>query len=128
MALQSLLNRLYQPKHRSKWQLVFWLNTTLLLYLTLMPNISYRVSIDNIDKLFHLIGFGAFAVFFGMAYPKLKLCRVFVLSSLLGVAVELIQSQIPYRSFSLLDMLADSVGILIAVVFLKITKPAIDIV
>ncbi|MDQ7049172.1 MAG: VanZ family protein [Enterobacterales bacterium] len=123
MALQFLLKILYHPKYSTKWRIVFWLNAALLLYLTLMPSVNYRLSIDNIDKVFHLVGFGAFALFLGLAYPRLQLWKVFFISSLLGILVELIQSQIPYRSFSFADMLADWLGILIAIVFLKISKP-----
>ena len=126
MALQFLLKMLYHPKHTTKWRIVFWLNAALLLYLTLMPSVNYRISIDNIDKVFHFIGFGAFALFLGMAYQGLQLWKIVLISSCLGILVELIQSQIPYRSFSLADMLADWLGILIAVALLDISKPKTD--
>jgi len=87
-----------------------------------MPSLSYHVGYQNIDKLFHFIGFGAFASFCGLAFPKLNTLWVITISSLLGIAVEIIQSFLPHRGFSYADMLADFAGIVVAALFLWLNK------
>jgi VanZ family protein len=118
VAIRRIFKQISNENHINKWRVVFWLNGALLLYLTLMPSVSYRVSYQHIDKVFHFIGFGAFAFFCLFAFPKLKPTLVIVLSLALGVLVEVIQSFIPHRGFSYLDMLADLAGILFAVLFM----------
>ena len=118
MFIKSFFELIFKPEHVKKWQILFWLNGALLLYLTLMPSVQHQVTVQNIDKVFHFIGFGAFAFFCVLAFPKLSLLKVIILSSILGVGVEIIQSQIPHRSLSIADMLADFAGIITAVGFL----------
>ncbi len=108
----------FDDKHRNKWQVAFFLNWALLLFLTLSPSSLGPIGIQHADKLFHIIGFGAFAFFFVLAFPRLKLRWIILLSFCMGIGVEAAQSFIPYRSFSIADMVADLTGILIAVLML----------
>ncbi len=70
------------------------------------------------DKVFHFIGFGSFAFSFMLAFPHIKIRWTILIAMSLGVLVELIQSFIPSRAFSYLDMLADLIGILFAVLLI----------
>ena len=115
-------NILFEEKNTPKWKFIFWLNSLLLLYLTLMPSIQIKVSFANIDKVFHIIGFGSFAFFCFLAFPKLKNLSVTGIAVALGILVEIIQSFLPSRSFSYLDMFADVFGIVLAVLFLSLLK------
>lgn len=118
MAIRRFIRAISNKNHIKKWRVVFWLNGALLLYLTLMPSVSYRVNYQHIDKVFHFIGFGAFAFFCLFAFPKLKPVLVIIISMSLGILVEVIQSFIPHRGFSYIDMVADLSGILFAVIFM----------
>jgi len=120
--LKNTIKTLFKQEHAKKWQVVFWLNSLLLLYLTLMPSLNTDISYPHIDKLFHFIGFGTFAFFCGLAFPKLNAIRVIIIASLLGIVVEIVQSFLPHRGFSYLDMLADLAGILAAVTFLWLNR------
>jgi len=116
-----MLRALFRREHIKKWQLVFWVNSLLLLYLTLMPSIDSGISYPHADKLFHFIGFGAFALFCGLAFRRLSYLWVILIASSLGVIVEVVQSFLPHRGFSYADMLADLIGIVSAIVVLHVS-------
>jgi VanZ family protein len=124
MLIGKFFDILFHQKHSSKWQVIFWLNASLLLYLTLMPSVHHQLSYQNIDKVFHFIGFGAFAFSCVLAFPRLHILWAVTISCLLGVAVEVIQAFLPHRGFSYADMMADFVGIIAAVTFLWIGRKA----
>ncbi len=122
MFIGKLFDIIFNQKQTHKWQVVFWLNASLLLYLTLMPSLGHHISYRNIDKVFHFIGFGAFAFFCLLAFPRLHILWAVTISCSLGVVVELIQALLPHRGFSYADMIADFAGIIAAVTFLWIGR------
>ena len=122
MLLANLLENIFNEKHTPKWRIVFWLNGILLLFLTLTPSSLGQIHYPHIDKLFHFIGFGAFAFFFILAFPNMKVFWVVVLSSCLGILVEIAQSFLPHRAFGYADMLADFLGIITAILVLSMLK------
>lgn len=122
MLLIKTFELLFNNKHTNKWQIIFWLNAGLLLYLTLMPSVQHHITYQNIDKLFHFVGFGAFAFFCILAFPRLAVFWTIFISFLLGISVEVVQSFLPHRAFSYADMIADFAGIIVAVGFLWIGK------
>lgn len=122
MLLINFFELLFNNKHTNKWQIVFWLNASLLLYLTLMPSVHHNIGYQNIDKLFHFIGFGAFAFFCVLAFPRLAVFWTVSISLLLGISVEVAQSFLPQRAFSYADMIANFSGIVAAVSFLWLAK------
>ncbi len=93
-----------------------------LLYVTLMPNVHVHSPYRHMDKVFHFMGFGAFAFATTLAFPLLKTYWVILVSMGLGISVELIQSFIPRRAFSYWDMVADLVGILFALLVVAIIR------
>ncbi len=66
------------------------------------------------DKMAHLAAFYCLAILIDFAFPNegFSLRKVVLLMSY-GLLIELIQRQIPYREFSLLDWLADGVGVML---------------
>ena len=122
MIIGKFFEAIFKQKYSKRWQIVFWLNGALLMYLTLMPSVHHHVSYSNIDKVFHFIGFGAFAFFCVLAFSRLNLIWVVVLSTILGILVEIIQSYMPHRGFSYGDMVADFAGALTAVLFLWVGR------
>ena len=66
------------------------------------------------DKLWHGFTFFILAGLSDLAYPERHFTkRKFILLSLYGFLIEVVQLFIPYRSFSMADMAADVTGLLI---------------
>lgn len=63
------------------------------------------------DKLLHGIGFFVMAFSAQLAHPKTRFIILFIGLSCFGLAIELIQAYLPYRSFSMLDLGADMLGL-----------------
>ena len=65
------------------------------------------------DKLNHFVAFFVLSLLTDLAYPKNTIKFKAISLFLYGLIIECVQWQLPYRSFSLLDLAADSGGILI---------------
>jgi len=120
--LPKIFDPIFNNQSSKTWKAIFFIVGLILLYLTLMPSVHVHYHYRHIDKLFHFIGFGSFAFAFSVAYPKLKYYLITIIVSLLGVFVEIIQSFIPHRAFSYLDMLADFLGIAFALLTLSFIR------
>lgn len=94
---------------------MFWANCGLLLYLTLSPIVHHGPTFSNVDKVYHFIGFAAFAGFLTLAYPRLKAWKVVVVGGLVGLLIEIAQHFIPHRAASIGDLAADVLGAAFAV-------------
>lgn len=96
------------------WRVCFWLCFALTSYLSLMPQEFLPSGINIWDKLSHSIAFAALALSAALGWPEKGFVRSVLIPLLLfGILVEIIQYFVPGREFSLLDMLADAVGIFI---------------
>ena len=122
MIISKLISRLFSNQGSKTWKVIFITVGIILLYLTLMPSVHVHSHYRHIDKIFHFIGFGAFAFFFSIAYPQIKYYLIILYVSFLGVLVEIVQSFIPRRAFSYLDMLADFIGIIFALLVLSLLR------
>lgn len=75
------------------------------------------------DKQNHFIAFCALYVLLSLAYNRVSTRLKTFLLLLIGLQIEITQYFIPARSFSLMDIVADSVGILIGIgIYKVITK------
>lgn len=75
------------------------------------------------DKQNHIIAFCALYVLLSLAYTDLSIRAKGALLLLVGFQIEITQYFIPNRCFSLMDIVADSVGILIGIgIYKVITK------
>jgi VanZ family protein len=69
------------------------------------------VDIDSGDKLGHLFGYGVLMFWFAQLYARrLGYAAGFIA---MGVALELVQGRLGYRSLEGLDMLANTAGVLL---------------
>jgi VanZ family protein len=68
--------------------------------------------VPNSDKIGHFMAYSVLALWFGLARQR-QLGRIFILASLMGVAIEFAQALTPYRSFDTRDMLANAGGALL---------------
>ncbi len=86
----------------------------LVVYLSLAPHPPTPLSFQNADKLEHGLAYASLAWCFCQIYLA-RHARVLVLVALisLGVALEFLQERTGYRTFDVLDMAANSVGVLL---------------
>ena len=69
------------------------------------------------DKFNHFFAFSVLYLLFSFGYPLLRFWQKSTLLLLFGIQIEIVQSFLPARCFSMLDVLADSIGILIGALF-----------
>jgi len=101
-------------KYRYFWLSAGWLLISLVLYLSLMPHPTEPLSFKNADKLEHAFSYAMLALWFCQLYRSVKLRAAVVIALVgLGVALEFVQGWTGYRMFDVLDMLANSVGVML---------------
>ncbi|MGE0372498.1 MAG: VanZ family protein, partial [Gammaproteobacteria bacterium] len=75
------------------------------------------------DKVHHAFAFYVLALLLDFAQPRSEFgLRKFSLLMAYGVAIECVQYFLPWREFSLLDMVADAVGLLLYVAGIPLLK------
>lgn len=101
-------------KYHRLWVTVGWLLFGLVVYLSLAPNPPSPLTFDNSDKLEHAFAYATLSFWLCQIYPAAR-SRAVVIAILvgLGVALEYVQGWTGYRSFDVMDMLADSIGVLL---------------
>ena len=72
------------------------------------------------DKANHFVAFFTLYILLNFAFKKLSLLLKVILLVAFGLQIEIVQSFIDGRFFSLFDVLADSVGILLGVAACKL--------
>ncbi len=97
--------------YRGFWLLLGWLYVLLLLYGSLIRVPDINTYIDHTDKLIHFLLYFLLAGWFVQLYSRLSQ-RIVILGStiLLGIIIEFLQGLTAYRSFDMLDALANSIG------------------
>ena len=98
---------------RFVWIFIGWAMVAATLYLSLLTLQMPKIDINHADKIYHFIAYAGMMIWFSQAYLAHTRWRIAGLLIALGIAIEFIQ---PYtgRQFDLLDMLANSSGVLIA--------------
>ena len=105
------------------WRTCFWFCLGLTAYLSLLPQEFLPSGINIWDKLSHSIAFAALALSAALGWPEKDFVRSVLLPLLLfGVFIEVVQYFIPGREFSMLDMLADAIGIIIAWIGIRVLQ------
>ncbi|MBJ6136599.1 VanZ family protein [Marinobacter litoralis] len=94
------------------WQTVFFLSLAAILYLATTSQ-SYPIPSSANDKINHLIAFAELTIVTRLAWPRLGFYWYVPALLSFGFALEAIQATLPYRDFSLADVLADALGIAI---------------
>lgn len=98
----------YQPL----WRSVLIISAAAIIYLATTSQ-PYPIPSAASDKVNHILAFFQLAVVTRLAWPALG--KVWVIAGLMafGLAIEVVQAQLPYRTFAISDILADGVGIAI---------------
>lgn len=110
MNLSPLLPEL---RYRPLWTSLGWLIAAAIVWLSLVQA-PPTIDIDQGDKLGHFIGYGTLMFWFCELYATRRLRLSYGAAWIaMGIAIEFIQGQLGYRSYDVLDMVANTVGVLI---------------
>ena len=99
--------------------LAFWIISILLVsYYSLTPRLEFPVDFWNADKVYHLLAYGWLAILPIFGYSTKKRAMIASISMIfLGIGLEIGQIYVPGRTFSFLDILANSLGVFIGMGF-----------
>lgn len=111
--------------------LLFILYLGLITYLSLATIKTASINVNNADKLVHTSVYAVFVVLLYFVLLKYNVSMSPILTAVIcaiiyGIIIEVLQEQCTVnRHFDVLDILANSIGSLLAAVFLKIKGKAI---
>ena len=97
------------------FRILFWLLLGVILVLALMPAES-APSVSNDDKINHILAFFTLSFMAHLLWPQARLPLLFLLLTLLGGAIELLQLTMGFgRDADWMDFVADIVAILLGI-------------
>jgi VanZ family protein len=100
-------------KVRAVWLAIGWAMVAAIVWLSLTPS-PPKVDFEASDKLGHLLGYGTLMFWFSQLYVARKTRISYAAGfAAMGVALEFLQGQLGYRSYEVLDMYANSFGVLL---------------
>jgi len=101
---------------RKHIKLIFWLLVSIVLFISSVPG-SVGQSILHLDKLMHTMAFFVLSILLLLAYRFSKpYVSTAIIMTLFGFAIEVLHLYVPRRVFSLYDLAADLLGIVIALI------------
>ena len=87
-----------------------------------IQEVSIESSFNFLDKALHFLCFIYLTLITWLSRILNKDLHVYVIVLAYGILIEIIQIYIPYRSFEILDIFADFLGILVGIFFINILK------
>ncbi len=102
-------------RYRNLWLGIGWLMVLTVLVLSLMPKPPQPMHFVGADKVEHVLAYFIMMGWFAQLYHATRE-RVLVATGLiaLGIVIEILQPMLGPRYFEWWDMLADSIGVLLA--------------
>lgn len=100
-----------------------------LLLLYFLLGIAYQpqnVVGDYNDVLMHFIGYVVAGVSVCIAYPKLAIWLCFLQLFVFSTGVEIVQYTLPWRSFDVKDIAANTLGIVLGLICWQIASKVVD--
>ncbi|MBW0147772.1 VanZ family protein [Marinobacter arenosus] len=97
---------------RPLWRTALLISVLAILFLATTAN-PYPVPSSASDKVNHLIAFAELTILTRLAWPQAKAVWFVPPLLIFGFAIEVVQATLPYRDFSMADLAADGVGILV---------------
>ena len=111
---------MHRFKYAKLWLTLGWLLVALIIFLSLYPKPPQPLEFEQSDKLSHIIAYMILILWFANIYPKRSLQFQFSVGFFgMGVCLELLQGMTEYRTFAYADMLANGIGILLALYLAK---------
>jgi VanZ family protein len=98
-------------RHRALWLALGWGIAAAIVWLSLTPR-PPTLPLEQGDKLGHLLGYGVLMLWFGQLYNARRTRLAYALGfALMGVALELAQKALGYRTYEIFDMAANALGV-----------------
>lgn len=97
------------------WRLGLALSVITILWLA-TSDLNRSLPSTGWDKANHLIAFLELTILTRLAWPRLPLPVIAAVLTGYGALIEAVQSTLPYREFSLLDLIADMAGIALGLI------------
>jgi VanZ family protein len=111
---------MHKFRYAKVWLTLGWLLVAVIVFLSLMPKPPQPLEFEQSDKLYHVIVYMTLMLWFANIYPQrssqLQLSLGFFV---MGVCLELLQGMTEYRTFSYTDLLANGIGISLALYLAK---------
>jgi VanZ family protein len=97
---------------RPLWLALGWAMVAVIVWLSLTPS-PPKVDFEQSDKLGHLAAYGTLMFWFSQLYLKQHTRMLYAAGfAAMGVALELSQGALGYRSYEVFDMLANTLGVI----------------
>ena len=120
-----LLPRLLFDLHlRRRWRLLLGALLAVVSWLAFMPA-SAAPTVQHLDKVQHLAAFMTLALVASLCWAPSRRTELATMLGLLayGLFIELVQSQLPTRSASVADWLADAAGVALGLLLMRQLRP-----
>ena len=103
---------LFDQRKRRNWRLLLLCLLAVVSWFAFMPSTPHD-ELPHLDKLRHLLAFASLALVAALGWPPAPGSNIRIAGGLMvyGLFIELMQTQLPTRTGSLADWLADGVGI-----------------
>ena len=109
-------------KYRSFWLFIGYALVAFIVYSSLTSH-TINVEVRFFDKYAHTFAYFVLMGWFMQIYhKKVPVILCFVLFVLLGVGLEFMQGMTSYRSFDVYDMMANSLGVVLALCLALMTR------
>ncbi|HED15207.1 MAG TPA: VanZ family protein [Gammaproteobacteria bacterium] len=102
-------------RYRRLWLATGWLMVLIVLILSLMPRPPQPLNFGGADKVEHVLAYFILMGWFAQIYHEAR-TRLWIAIGLIamGIAIEILQPILAPRFFEWWDMLADTIGVLLA--------------
>ena len=98
---------------RTMWAIAGWAIVAAIIWLSVTPD-PPTVHVQNSDKYEHVLAYGVLMFWFCELHTGWKQRAAYCVAWIaLGIAMEFVQRAIGYRTFDVLDMAADAIGVLL---------------
>ena len=106
---------MHQFRYAKLWLTLGWLLVAVVVFLSLWPMPPGPLEFEQSDKLYHVIVYMTLMLWFANIYPqRSSQLQLGIGFFVMGVCLEFLQGMTEYRTFSYSDMLANGIGILLA--------------
>ena len=102
---------------------IVWLIT--IAYLSLKPQVEMPISFEYMDKLLHLGSYAFAMILITLAYPQTGRYKSIALLFTYSLLIEIAQLFAVNRYFEVTDLVANLIGILLAIYLMKFTRATV---
>lgn len=115
---------LFGARSRGVWRLLLATGLATASWLAFSP-VDAPEGIEHLDKVRHLMAFASLALAASFSWSATRRSTVFIAAGLMayGLFIELVQTQLPTRSGSGADWLADAVGVAAGMLLARGLRP-----